>query len=470
MLGLLTATACATSTETGPPRTTAHRGNVPPANITWDVELRAGWLLEERVCWENARISVVMPEDKAGLRYVVSAFDDEGRVLDVTARGAPVGTASCAVLTIDLARAAVELDDDDALTMAGGALFGSPDVWLWRPEPWPAGALGKLTLRLPQGMAASLPWPRDDDGRFLVDQTTWKMMCKGAFGRLAPRTITAAGATFTLTKLPGELSASDEGLERWLTKAAGAVSLVSGSFPVPHAQILLVPVDGGGAIPFGMAMRGGGPTAMMFVSSRATDDDLDGEWVGVHELSHLLLPPVNREDAWLSEGLASYYQEVLRGRAGIHDAGEAWEYLVGGFVRGRRAARDMPLGAASARMFDDHAFFHVYWGGAAVLFRLDVELRKRGRSLDEVVAAVRAREPRDVRYRSAEELVSWMAEAAPDVDVRGLVARALEQRFPAVDDLLADLGVERLDGGGVRLHDDAPFTQIRRAIVPDGAR
>lgn len=417
------------------------------------------------MCWDRASIAVVMPEARAGVRYVVSAFDDEGRVLDVTPRGAPVGGARCATITIDLARAAVELDDDEALTMAEGALFGSPDVWLWRPEPWPPGTIGKLSLRLPDGMAASLPWPRDEGGRFLVDHTTWKMMCKAAFGRLEPRTLEIADATFTLTRLPGELAASEAGLDRWLTKAAGAVSLVSGRFPVPHAQILVVPVEGGEAIPFGMAMRGGGPTAMMLVSRAARDDDLDGEWVAVHELSHLLLPPVNREDAWLSEGLASYYQEVLRGRAGIHEAADAWAHLVAGFRRGREAARDVPLSAASARMMEDHGFLQVYWGGAAVLFRLDVELRRKGRSLDEVVAAVRAREPRDVRHRSADEVIDWIAEAAPEVDVRGLVGRALTASFPPVDDLFAELGIELRRGGRVGLRDDAPLAEVRRAIV-----
>jgi hypothetical protein len=442
-----------------------------PASITWDVKIGAGWQMEQRICWEGAPITVVMPEARAGLQYAVAVEDDQGRALEVTSRGAAVDEAArCATVTVDLGRAAQELDHGDTLRMADGAIFGSPDVWLWRPEPWPAGAVGALSLTLPEGMEASLPWPRADDERYLVDATTWKMMCKHALGRLKPRTLEIGEATFTLTQLPGALAASEEGLDRWLTEAARAVSLVSGRFPVSHAQVLVVPVQGGRAIPFGMAMRGGGPTAMMLLSSRAGDAELVGEWVGVHELSHLLLPPVNREDAWLSEGLASYYQETLRGRAGIQDVEEAWAQLLAGFARGKRAAKNIPLAEASARMHRDFGYLHVYWGGAALLFRLDVELRRKGRSLDELVAAVREREPKDVRYRSAAEVLGWMAAAAPDVDVSGIVGQGLAQPFPPVEDLLRDLGVERGRGGKVRFVDDAPLAAIRRGIVAPPGR
>jgi hypothetical protein len=446
------------------PTTTAE---VTPAEVTWDVTMLPGWRLEEKICWKGTRISVVMPEARSGLRFAESAVDVDGRPLAVTERGAPLReptTSGCATVTVDAAKAAMELDDNDALALSEGAMFGTPDVWLWRPEPWPTGVVGKLSLTLPEGISASMPWPKDDDGRFLIDATTWKMMCKCAFGRLSPRTLEVGDASFTLTKLPGALSATDEGLDRWLTRAAGAVSLVGGRFPVRHAQVLVLPVGAGAAIPFGMAMRGGGPTAMMLVSRTATDDQLLGEWVAVHELSHLLLPPINREDAWLSEGLASYYQETLRGRAGLRSVEASWDNLVDGFERGRNAAKDVPLAEASARMYSDFGFLHVYWGGAAILFRLDVELRKKGRSLDEVVAAVRVREPRDVAYRAADEVVGWMAEAAPDVDVHGIVARSLAEPFPRVDDLLAELGVSRVRGR-IRLREDAPLADVRRAIA-----
>ena len=236
-------------------------------------------------------------------------------------------------------------------------------------------------------------------------------------------------------------------------------------FPVRTAQIFLVPVFGGHAIPFGMAIRGGGPTAMMLLSRTADDDDLRGEWVGVHELSHLLLPPLHSKDAWLAEGMASYYQQTLRGRAGLLSVEESWGLLIDGFDRGSRASRDMTLRVASERMRTEFTYLHVYWGGAAVVLQLDVALRQGGSSLDAVVAGIRAREPKDVTYRSADEIVAWMGELAPGVDVKGIVDAALAQRFAAVDPLLKQLGVARGRDGRALLLKDAPLSHIRDAII-----
>ena len=208
---------------------------------------------------------------------------------------------------------------------------------------------------------------------------------------------------------------------------------------------------------------------MMLVSTSATDDALYGEWVGVHEFSHLLIPPVNREDAWLSEGLASYYQEMLRGRAGLLADDVAWGALVDGFDRGKQQADDRPLAAQSATMDQEGGYVPVYWGGAAILFNLDVALRKNGRSLDELVAAVRVREPNDVQYRTAADIIGWWVQAAPDVDVRGIVAAGLAARFPDVEPALQELGVKRRSDKTIAFDDTATSARIRKAMMVHAA-
>ena len=57
-------------------------------------------------------------------------------------------------------------------------------------------------------------------------------------------------------------------------------------------------------------------------ASRFANVDED-DWSVIHELSHLLLPYVQSEDAWLSEGAASYYHVVVEGEQN-RDA--AWYY------------------------------------------------------------------------------------------------------------------------------------------------
>ncbi|MCK6549944.1 hypothetical protein L6R52_29190, partial [Myxococcota bacterium] len=100
------------------------------------------------------------------------------------------------------------------------------------------------------------------------------------------------------------------------------------------------PVRGRGPVDFGLVLRGGGPSVTFFVGDEADDASLVGEWVAVHELSHLSMPFVERDAAWLSEGFATYYQNVLRARAGLMSAEAAWTELHEGFARGQAANVD----------------------------------------------------------------------------------------------------------------------------------
>ncbi len=75
----------------------------------------------------------------------------------------------------------------------------------------------------------------------------------------------------------------------------------------------------------------------------------------VHELSHLLHPVIDGYDRWLSEGIASYYQNVLRARAGLRSAQWSWDALHAGFERGIRSTqRGRSLAEVSESMMRDH--------------------------------------------------------------------------------------------------------------------
>ncbi len=49
---------------------------------------------------------------------------------------------------------------------------------------------------------------------------------------------------------------------------------------------------------------------------RSPIEDMYADWTATHEFSHLLLPRISWRQKWISEGFASYYQNVLMARAG----------------------------------------------------------------------------------------------------------------------------------------------------------
>jgi predicted metalloprotease with PDZ domain len=197
---------------------------------------------------------------------------------------------------------------------------------------------------------------------------------------------------------------------------------------------------------------------------------LVGDWKAVHEFVHLALPRVRRQGAWLSEGLATYYQEVLRARHGLLPPMQAWRNLADGFRRGRASGTGRTLQRESASMHDTHAYKRVYWSGAAFALELDVRLRKRSggrRSLDTVLQAAHGPAWQQPQGHGAGEVLEQLARASGSrLPVRLGRQYAGMREFPEVRPMLRRLGLS-LDGDGlVKGHRaGAPLREIRQGIM-----
>ena len=132
------------------------------------------------------------------------------------------------------------------------------------------------------------------------------------------------GARLRMVVLDGSPVPDLDHMHAWLTDAAQMVAGLSGRFPVAQAQILVVPdARGNEPTPWAYVMRGGNPAVHFFINQRRPPEEFYDDWTATHELAHLLLPFVDYNDAWLSEGVATYYQTVLRARAGRMSEREA---------------------------------------------------------------------------------------------------------------------------------------------------
>ena len=182
------------------------------------------------------------------------------------------------------------------------------------------------------------------------------------------------GTTLRVTLLKRGGDINQEVLVEWLREAAINVTRVYGQFPNPSPQIIVVPVTGFGssAVPFGRVIRDGGEAVQFFVDPSRPLEDYLGDWTATHEFSHLMLPYVGNREKWISEGFASYYQNVLMARAGQYSETKAWQKLHDGFERARRERPASPSGASfrGSRMM-------IYWSGAAVALLADIALRQR---------------------------------------------------------------------------------------------
>lgn len=331
----------------------------------------------------------------------------------------------------------------------------------------------ELDVRDAKGHAltASTPWPKGHQGAFVVDAMSFRHLARTVFGEFARYEARAGEVELDIVRLPGALSVDDAALRRWLVEAVGALGTLDAAPFVPRVQFLVVPVPAGDdPVPFGSVGRGGQPCIMLLVRENATLDALRRDWVAVHELSHLAMPFIQRGDAWLSEGLATYYQEVLRARAGMQSELAAWRALDEGFARGRQDGTSRRLSDESRDVFQTFAFRRVYWSGAALALMFDVALRRHAHSvptgsLDRMMRAVVLGHGSPQSVFSADAFFDGASRTLGADLLAELAQPVLEgSSFPELDTLYDFLGVERMEGRLV-LNDEAPGASIRRAIM-----
>jgi hypothetical protein len=472
LLAVLALAACRDATTTEPePEPPTLRGLRYRVELTDDVR-RA----HVNLCLQGQGARVLAAGNPEALPHVENARIDGGAPLARNDDGFDISDVrheDCVSYEVDFVAMAQTQRSSRRIRREGNSLLVQPNLWLLRPDPLPRGIDMTLTFELPDGVVASVPWPRTgEDGEdrqptYRLDPTSFRWLAFTVFGTPQLQRFTAAGTEIELAVLDAPVAATAEGLRDWATDAAQSVALLYGTFPRDRLQIVVVPVQrGGGTIYFGAAGRGGGAGVYILMDSAARDDELPGTWTTVHELLHHGMPFV--AEAWMAEGWVSYYTEVVRTRMGHRTEREGWQALAEAFARGRRDGRAMPLQQLSDQMHSTYAYQGVYWGGAAIGFILDVALREDSNgdvSLDDAM--------RELRRCCGDALVKWKAsELLARLDdwygkpLFTTTAREHLERssFPPVEESLARIGVQ-VTAGEVVLDDDHPRAELRRAIM-----
>jgi hypothetical protein len=157
-----------------------------------------------------------------------------------------------------------------------------------------------------------------------------------------------------------------------------------GDLPVSHLSIFMVPAgDANDAAEFyfGEVRAFTGASLLVLGSSRAFHEDAKRvakqEWVLVHELVHVGFPTLPDDARWLTEGLATYYEPLIRARAGWQTEDALFAHFGTELRRGNGAI--LP---------DQDGINGVYWGGALFCMQVDLAIRRQSsgkRSLDDVM-------------------------------------------------------------------------------------
>ena len=358
----------------------------------------------------------------------------------------------------------------------GRDLLTDLGVWFWRPDTLAADEEIEIRFDLPVGISVSVPWhqTRAADGStvYLVGHSPYDWPAAVAFGHFDEQLIAVPGAMLRVTVLDGIPAVDPELVRQWLTRAATAVTTLYGSFPVTDAQLLVAPgARGDEPVPWAYVLRGGAPSAHFFINQRRPASEFMTDWTAVHELSHLLLPYLRPEDAWLAEGTASYYQHVLRARSGMIGSTQAWQDLHSGFRRGMKSQPDTTLADATERMYKNGAYMRVYWEGAAIMLLADQRLRSKTKGAQSLDSALRQLHEccasAEIGWQAA-EVFAKLDELTGTTIFRELYeANVGSEAFPDLTQAYALLGLRvRANGAIIDLEDDdAAKVHLRDSII-----
>lgn len=358
-----------------------------------------------------------------------------------------------------------------SLFLHNGALVADLDQVLVQIKRTDAAESVRLTVDLPENFSLSAPGRRHRDRTtfdFLARPSAWQG--KLALGPLTQSTIIAGRQKLRLSIVGETDGRTSTMLREWIASGVQTVETAYARFPVSDVQVLVFPLPrNDDPVPWGEVKRGGGDAVHLYVDATRTVDTLNANWVLSHELSHLLHPYIDGRGAWLSEGIASYYQNVLRARAGHISAQVGWEKLHAGFERGRKQTRGNDYLARDTRAMMQRAhYMRVYWGGAAIALIGDVALRQQSQgkwTLDQLFDEVaRCCLPATRRWRAL-ELMQKFDEVSGYAIFVGLYEKyAMSPSFPDLTSTYAWLGISS-EGRAVYRENKAPFRARRSALM-----
>jgi hypothetical protein len=259
---------------------------------------------------------------------------------------------------------------------------------------------------------------------------------------------------------PADFAIGGAAVTEWIERAARIVAAYYGGFPVHELTVRLIAMPGDG-------VRGGTtygePRAFirLRVGREVTGQQLLADWVLVHEMTHLALPNVGEEHAWLSEGLATYIEGVARVQAGNRAETDVWAEELRSMPRGLPQPGDQGLDHT-------HTWGRTYWGGAMFCLLADVDIRRRTHNRLGLQDAVRA-----ILRSSGGLKTDWPIARVLRTGDAAVGTSTLEDLYARMRDapvtpdlrrLWHELGVDAA-GTPVRLTEDAPLASVRLAIM-----
>lgn len=362
--------------------------------------------------------------------------------------------------TYELGAFAQAEDDIGSAMPFGDAVLATPGFLLPLPETERAAML-RFRFQFPAGGGVVTALRPDKDGYHRVPLLRLDEVGPLLVGTVEAKTVPSDPA-LTLVVPSKAMQVPNGQLAAWVSAVAESNRRFWARSPAAGGLVVLVPSPRGG-VPFGRVLSLGGAVATVLVGERARPRDLYDDWVLVHEFLHLGSPLMRDTGAWLNEGIATFYEPVLRARAGWKSEDEVWREWIGSMPRGMPAITGIGLENAGRG--------GIYWGGALFVLMAEIDsLQASGGRIgfSDCLRAVLA-EGADVTVKWPTMKLLDRCDALLGKPVIAPLAKQHIEKGSAMDldRLWRRLGVS-MDGDTVRYDDGAELAWLRPLIIWGG--
>ncbi len=363
--------------------------------------------------------------------------------------------------TFDLGAFAAAEDDMGSAMPFGNAVLVTPAFLLPLPETERAVML-RFRLAFAAGGTILTALRADGDGRYAVPLLRINEVGPLILGEVRGERV-AGDPELTLALQPDSMAITPQQLTAWVSAVAEGNRRFWGRSPAKGGLAILISSARDG-VPFGRVLSLGGAVVTVLVGQQATTKQLYDDWVLVHEFLHLGSPLMRDTGAWLNEGIATFYEPVLRARAGWKSEDEVWSEWMSQMPRGMPAMTGLGLENAGRG--------GIYWGGALFVLMAEIESLQAsaGRiGFSDCLRSVLA-DGGDVtvKWPTMKLLARCDALLGKSVIVPLAEPHIAKGSAMDLDDLWRRLGVSMADNGRVAYDDGAELAWLRPLIIWGG--
>ncbi|MFD1553447.1 hypothetical protein [Putridiphycobacter roseus] len=178
-------------------------------------------------------------------------------------------------------------------------------------------------------------------------------------------------------------------LKQWIKSTLEATEKMLGVYPFTiHCTFHLSDADH--PVPFGKTSRKKGVNEVHFYVNPSFElIDYEKDYTAQHELSHLSIPFINRDNLWFSEGYATYLSRLILVDQGYY-AADKFDSLYFHKISDYPGVFNSSTATFTQVMdslMEHHYYSHIYFGGSSFFYQVDKQLQLNDQSLSEVIRA-----------------------------------------------------------------------------------